>query len=776
MRGHRTWGLAAVVVALSLAAVPASAGVDDLPAWGKEPSPNSGFGPNALAAVDALSPTQAWAVGRFEEGSIKLPQVQRFDGSEWTLVATPEIAESELLGVDAVAADDVWMVGGYESTGEALIMHWDGSEITVVPHPNPGTFNRLYDVEAVAPDDVWAVGEFASGVSRPLALHWDGSAWSQVATPTGNGYNRLLGVATVASDDVWAVGEDGSRTLSLHWNGSTWTRVHTPSPESSASLRAVDASSARNVWAVGDSGDDSVTMRWTGQRWKLEPAPDPGANFLDLNGVATTAPNDAWAVGFYDVLGDWKTLTMRWNGKKWRVVDSPSPDPALNELTSVSAVSKRVAFAVGWGFSQGTLALRWRNDAWTRLTSENAGVGSNVLKGISAAAPDDIWAVGNAQSRSLTVRYDGSDWRIVPSPNLEFGVRLEDVEAIDADDAWAVGWTGSGSDLDNRNVAMHWNGHAWDIVPTPQPGGQYIDELRAIAAVSSNDVWAAGLYQDAQIRDRSLILHWNGSAWNVVPNTCDTLKGLKGITVVAPNDIWAVGEQTTCHYDGSAWTEVPSPQPRIEFRELAYPLEGVSAAAPNDVWAVGARAIEFFETVVFSAFAEHWNGSEWTRVTDIPGQFLYGVEAVSSNDVWAVGTSGFGPIIVRYDGSEWTTAPTPEADEGGDLGGIDRVGGELWAAGTYYPSDAGSRTLILNAPSEREGAVVGSSNVGDATVSWFGPEDGTIETDSFGDYQIGGLLAGTYLFTFGYQGCTPESAEVTVLAGETIRQNFELDC
>ena len=104
------------------------------------------------------------------------------------------------------------------------------------------------------------------------------------------------------------------------------------------------------------------------------------------------------------------------------------------------------------------------------------------------------------------------------------------------------------------------------------------------------------------------------------------------------------------------------------------------------------------------------------------------------------------------------------------------MNGELWAAGNYYPADTGSRTLIENAPSSREGAVVGSTNVAGATISWFGPEDDSTETNSLGDYQAGGLRAGSYRFIATYPGCTPDSARVTVVAGQTAEQDFHLSC
>jgi len=191
--------------------------------------------------------------------------------------------------------------------------------------------------------------------------------------------------------------------------------------------------------------------------------------------------------------------------------------------------------------------------------------------------------------------------------------------------------------------------------------------------------------------------------------------------------------------------------------------------------------------LVWDAIAEHWDGSQWTLTTFVPGTLLTGVEAVAANNVWAVGRNEYGPLIVRYDGTEWSTVATPEFGRGGRLGGIDiapndrsaspRTGvGTLWAAGHYRPGQVGSRTLIQRAPSPTQGAVVGNSNVGHSTVSWFGPENGSTSTDASGAYQVGGLQAGTYTFTATEPGCTPDSRSVTVVAGLTKVENFQVGC
>jgi hypothetical protein len=529
-----------------------------------------------------------------------------------------------------------------------------------------------------------------------------------------------------------------------------------------------------------------MTLRWTGSAWNEVPAPDPGQQFLDLDGVTTISATNAWAVGVHDVPGGrWQTLTMHWDGSAWSVVASPSPDPQINRLYGVSALPQGELWAVGYGGGTGTLALRRAGQSWVTTVTPNEGTGDNVLNGISVNTPRDIWAVGHAQQRSLTMHYDGSVWSVVPSPNREHGIRLEDVVAIASNDVWAVGWTGS-NNFDDENIALHWDGTEWTIVPTPQ-FGTGIDKLLAIDAAGPNDVWATGFFGTAQGGFFSSILHWDGTSWSIAADDCDTYWGLTGVTVVSATDVWAVGNATTCHFDGKRWMKVPSPQPRPEYYEVAYPLEDVSGVTANDVWAVGARITDNGWYIAWQSIAEHWDGSEWTLTTFVPGTLLNGVEALSANNVWAVGRNSYGPLIVHYDGTEWSTVPTPEWGRGGWLGGIDVTkkgarpspsfsSANLWAAGHYRPGNVGSRTLIQRVPSPTQGAVVGHSNVGLSTVSWFGPENGSTSTDPSGAFEVGGLQAGQYTFIATEPGCTPDSEQVTVVAGVTQVVNLQVDC
>lgn len=255
-----------------------------------------------------------------------------------------------------------------------------------------------------------------------------------------------------------------------------------------------------------------------------------------------------------------------------------------------------------------------------------------------------------------------------------------------------------------------------------------------------------------------------------VRNKCRV--SLNGVDVLSSSQIWAVGASTTCRYDGTSWKVVPSPQPRGSFQEISYNLQDVSIAAPDAAWAVGHRVISSGESLTFLSLIERWDGTSWTGITDIPGQTLNGVLALTPNDVWAVGTDGIRGIVLHWDGARWTQVPSPTAGDSGRLADLAAVGTDhLWAVGA-----AQDKTLIVEAPSANMGTVVGDANVAFAVVSWFGPESGSTQTNAFGEYAAPGILDGEYFFTVTNPGCTPASANVTVVAGVTTEKNFTLNC
>src|SRR5439155_15364112 len=163
-----------------------------------------------------------------------------WDGVDWQVVATPtdQRLNSVFADVDALSATDAWAVGHTacptRQDGRSLTEHWDGSSWQRVTSPNAGTFAELSAVAALAADDVWAVGSTVVGSKGVVLIeHWDGTRWEVVPAPALTRNDALEGVDGSSGDDVWAVGsgvkQDGNDTpLVEHWNGSAWGIVHVP--------------------------------------------------------------------------------------------------------------------------------------------------------------------------------------------------------------------------------------------------------------------------------------------------------------------------------------------------------------------------------------------------------------------------------------------------------------------------------------------------------------------------------------------------------------------
>ena len=88
------------------------------------------------------------------------------------------------------------------------------------------------------------------------------------------------------------------------------------------------------------------------------------------------------------------------------------------------------------------------------------------------------------------------------------------------------------------------SGGKWHVATVPQPGRQR-DMLFAAAAVSARDVWVAGDAEGSNGVFRTLVEHFNGSRWSVMP-TPNPGAG-RAITCTrstrsAADNVWAVGQ------------------------------------------------------------------------------------------------------------------------------------------------------------------------------------------------------------------------------------------
>ncbi len=126
----------------------------------KSPSPGSG---DDLREVAAVSASDVWAAGYTFNGSSIQTLVEQWNGTSWQVVKSPNVGTSPALnGVAAVSANDVWTVGSHNNSNnviKTLTEQWNGTQWSVVTSPSPGSFStQLLGVAAVSAHDVWTVG------------------------------------------------------------------------------------------------------------------------------------------------------------------------------------------------------------------------------------------------------------------------------------------------------------------------------------------------------------------------------------------------------------------------------------------------------------------------------------------------------------------------------------------------------------------------------------------------------------------------------------------
>jgi hypothetical protein len=239
----------------------------------------------------------------------------------------------------------------------------------------------------------------------------------------------------------------------------------------------------------------------------------------------------------------------------------------------------------------------------------------------------------------------------------------------------------------------HWDGSAWSVMTSPNITNGVAEtgnDVNAVAAVSSTNVWAVGSFVNGSGVRQPLVDHWNGTTWapSSLPSQGGGDNDLFGVTAIAANDIWAVGywrpnnssarQSLAWHWNGAAWS------PSFPFGggdpNYSFSLFGVSASATNNVYAVGRYL--YTPTGVSYAIIDHWDGSTWTGAIPTyayPYQILFGVHVLSSTEAWAVGfaddSAGAADhtFIWHLTGSGWALVPGP------GIGGSQHPNNELFS-------------------------------------------------------------------------------------------------
>ena len=476
-----------------------------------------------------------------------------------------------------------------------------------------------------------------------------------------------------------------------------------------------------------------------GTDWTIVDSPNRvGEETVDfLTNVHCVSASDCWSVGNHSA-GRYtggvllQTLIEHWDGSAWSVVESPNADLyTTNALSDVTCTSATDCWAVG-SYAVGPNGSRpliehWDGSSWTIVTSVVPSDHSR-LNGVSCASPTNCWAAGywfdaaSNSTKTLLEHWDGETWSVVDSPNAtkispliaSFGDSsvLYDVDCASGSDCVAVGTYFDG--LTSATLALRWDGTTWLLVDSPSMPAVASNTFYSVTCISASDCWAVGEYRAAEVT-QGLIAHWDGTAWSLVPSPImEGSGGLWGVTCVSPSECWAAGasqlgrpglplaptsgQTVLARWDGIRWSTVESPNAGPDLLSV---VSGVDCVSSSACWAVG-----YSTDFAFATLTEFWDGETWTIVdsanayqaADSP---LSDVACTSASDCWAVGFDHAGnarqALIERWDGNEWTifAGPTRSPDHDHHLSGVSCVSSShCWAVGRELTTGVNWKTLV----------------------------------------------------------------------------------
>lgn len=331
-----------------------------------------------LYDVTCTRSTSCWAVGYQTKSGKTRTLIEHWNGSKWSLTASPSVAKSPdtfLRRVSCSARLSCWAVGGAtlgSTKQEPIAERWNGRKwsLSVLPEPAGLPADTLAGVSCLSASRCWAAGSAAQDIGaaalRPLAEHWTGKKWSVVPARASGSYSELIGVFCRRDTYCWAVGSGAVGSLIERWNGRRWSVA--ASLPTGGGLASV-VCSGTDCFATGNGGYPSaIAARWNGRKWSLTPTASlPEGTTSVLPGVSCVKSDSCFAVGSANV----QTLIERWQGSKWVKIKSPNPARQFQSfLIAVSCLSQKACWAVGGsinstGTAESTLAEHWNGKRWS---------------------------------------------------------------------------------------------------------------------------------------------------------------------------------------------------------------------------------------------------------------------------------------------------------------------------------------------------------------------------------------------------------------------------
>lgn len=210
-------------------------------------------------------------------------------------------------------------------------------------------------------------------------------------------------------------------------------------------------------------------------------------------------------------------------------------------------------------------------------------------------------------------------------------------------------WAGGASPATKPSL-HHLTGRTWHTVSLPGSPGTFVANL---SATSATNVWAA-------LANEPLVAHLTSGGWVTKSFAVGTDQvATDNIVTIGPKNTWvfaydfATKSPFAEHFNGSTWTRSPLPA----LVDCDCQAHAVSASGTDNIWAW------VFDSKISGFATMRWNGRKW-QVIKLPanvvpaGQKVGALQmlAESSTDVWATAdnTMSTGAIVLlHWNGHAW---------------------------------------------------------------------------------------------------------------------------
>jgi len=307
-----------------------------------------------------------------------------------------------------------------------------------------------------------------------------------------------------------------------------WTIATFPNPD----FRKIDFIDSNEGWALSVG---STLLHFSNGEWTTSELPDVDHGMRGLLDIQFISRDEGWAAGsimewspegnqsdqgalYHYVNGEWASVNLPNISTNWR-------------LSSIQFFSPNEGWAAGSDFvNEVALLLQYTNGEWKKIT---VPVRDLWRTNFFFTSPDEGWVF----SKGSILHYSNGEWK---KSKIPLNWQISSVDFVSPDEAWAVGYRGSGSH--HKGILLHYVNGRWRSVRTPKVSSAW--DLMAVDFISPNEGWAVGSVTNSGISN-GLLLHYLNGSWTSVdiPNLESFLLGAYFLDVqfLSNNEGWIAG-------------------------------------------------------------------------------------------------------------------------------------------------------------------------------------------------------------------------------------------